>query len=241
VRPTEAGKQLLDTVSPALHQIAEGLAHAKREPDELAGKLRLTATEHPARTILIPVLSGFLSRHRSVTVDLHVSDRFTDIVQGGFDAGIRFGAHLEKDMVAVPISPDVRALVVAAPDYLSRRGRPQQLEDLADHDCLNYRTASFGDLFRWRFQQGGRNLETAVEGQVIVNDGAVLIEAALAGLGLAYVFEPLVATHLAAGRLESCLEEFSPVWSGYHLYYPSRKQKSSALAALLNHLRAPQR
>lgn len=237
VRPTEAGQRLLDQVAPALRQIESGLADARQERDRPSGTVRLTVMEYPARAILVPALSGFLARYPGVRVDVHVSDRFTDIVGGGFDAGIRFGTHLEKDMVAVPIGPDVKAAIVAAPSYYSRRGRPAGLEHLAAHDCLNYRTASHGDVFRWMFQQGGRTVEIPVEGPATFNDAPVMIEAALAGLGLAYTFSLHVAAHLAAGRLESCLDEFCPVWSGYHLYFPSRHQKSAALSALVAFLR----
>lgn len=238
VRPTEAGQRLLEQVAPALRQIESGLSETRQGRGQPSGTLRLTAMEYPARAILMPALAEFLAHYPGVKVDLHVSDRFTDIVAGGFDAGIRFGTHLEKDMVAVPVGPDVNAAIVAAPAYYARRGRPERLDDLASHDCLNYRTASHGDLFRWMFQQGARTVEIPVEGSMIFNDAPVMIEAALAGLGLAYTFEPHVAEHLASGRLEACLRTFCPVWSGYHLYYPSRSRKSAALSALVKLLRS---
>jgi len=237
VRPTEAGRRLLDRITPSLRQIESGLLELQDSRDQPSGTLRLTVMEYPARAILVPALSEFLASHPGVRVDIHVSDRFVDIVQGGFDAGIRFGAHLEKDMVAVPVGPDVSAAIVAAPAYFRRKGRPVRLEDLAAHGCINFRTASHGDVYRWMFRDGARTVDVPVEGAVIVNDAPVMIEAALAGLGLAYIFEPHVAGHLASGRLETCLETFCPVWSGYHLYYPSRHQKSAALAALVEHLR----
>ncbi|RFA26242.1 LysR family transcriptional regulator [Alkalilimnicola ehrlichii] len=237
VRPTEAGQRLLEQVAPALRQIESGLLDVRQERDRPSGTLRLTAMEYPARAILVPALTEFLASYPGVRVDIHVSDRFTDIVKGGFDAGIRFGTHLEKDMVAVPVGPDISAAIVAAPAYYARRGRPERLEDLEAHDCLNYRTASHGDLFRWMFRQGARTVEIPVKGSATFNDAPVMIEAALAGLGLAYAFEPHVAEHLASGRLETCLDQFCPVWSGYHLYYPSRHQKSAALSALVQLLR----
>ncbi|WP_054311275.1 LysR family transcriptional regulator [Mesorhizobium sp. 1M-11] len=237
VRPTEAGERLLQQVTPALHQIECGLSEIRRERDQPSGTLRLTVMEYPARAILVPALPDFLARYPGVTMDLHVSDRFTDIVKGGYDAGIRFGTHLEKDMVAVPVGPDIRAAIVAAPSYYARRGHPDRPDDLGAHDCLNYRTASHGDLFRWMFRQDERNIEVPVVGAAVFNDAPVMIEAALAGLGLAYTFEPHVAEHLISGRLSTCLERFCPVWSGYHLYYPSRHQKSAALSALAKLLR----
>lgn len=241
VRPTAAGRRLLETLSPALRQIEDGLAEMKQGHAGVSGTLRLTVMEYPARAILMPALPGFLARHPGVTIDLHVSDRLTNIVEGGFDAGIRLGAHLERDMVAVPIGPDIRAAVVAAPAYYARRGRPGRPEDLAAHDCINYRLASHGDAFRWLFRQGERTMQVAVKGPIALNDGPVLIQAALGGLGLAYIFEPHVSDHLASGRLERCLEAFCPTWSGYHLYYPGRHQKSAALTALVDHLRAGRR
>ncbi|WJS85599.1 LysR family transcriptional regulator [Paracoccus sp. TOH] len=237
VRPTEVGQRLLQQVAPALRQIESGLSEIRQERGQPSGTLRLTAMEYPARAILVPALSRFLARHPGVKVDLHVSDRFTDVVKGGFDAGIRFGTHLEKDMVAVPVGPDMKAAIVAAPAYYARRGYPNRLDDLAAHDCLNYRTASHGDLFRWMFHQRERTIEIPVQGPADFNDAPVMIEAALAGLGLAYTFESHVAEHLSSGRLEPCLAEFCPIWSGYHLYYPSRSQKSAALSALVELLR----
>lgn len=174
-------------------------------------------------------------------MDLHVSDRLTDIVGDGFDAGIRMGARLEADMSAIPLGPDLRAVVVGSPDYFARRGTPRQLEDLAHHACLNYRQPSRGDLFRWSFRQGERRVEMAVKGPFITNDVHVMTGAALAGQGLTYMFEPFVAEHLAAGRLRTCLEPFCPLWSGYHLYYPGRHQKSAALAALVDYLQSNRR
>lgn len=237
VRPTEAGQRLLEQIAPALRQIEGGLAEARQQRDQPSGTLRLTALDYPARTILVPALRELLARYPNVTADIHVSDQFTDIVKGGFDAGIRFGSHLEKDMIAVPVSPDIDAVIVAAPAYYARKGRPRGVEDLAAHDCLSYRTASHGDIYRWMLRHGVRTVEVSTAGPAIFNDAAVMIEAALAGLGLAYVFEPHVADHLASCRLEPCLREFCPTWSGYHLYYPSRSQKSAALAALVDLLR----
>lgn len=236
VRPTEAGKRLLETVAPAFRLIEEGLTELREARSGVVGTLRLTTVEYPAGAILIPALTEFLERFPNVILDLHVSDRLTDIVGGGFDAGIRLGAHLEQDMIAVPLGPDVRAVVVGSPGYFARRGRPQRLEDLADHACLNYRLPSHGDLFRWSFRQGERRIEMAVEGPMIIDNAHVMIEAAREGHGLAYMFEPFVSELLASGRLQTSLEKFCPLWSGYHLYYPGRHQKSAALAALVDHL-----
>ncbi|MFB8343551.1 LysR family transcriptional regulator [Brucella cytisi] len=236
VQPTEPGQRLLQQVTPALLQIERGLSEVRLERDQPSGTLRLTAMEYPARTILVPALPDFLARYPGVKLDFHISDQFTDIVKEGFDAGIRFGGHLEKDMVAVPVGPDVKAVIVGSPAYYARRGRPERLEDLLAHDCLNYRTASHGDPLRWMFRTGERNMVMPVEGVAAFNDGPVMIEAARAGLGLAYSFEPHIVDFLASGQLSTCLERFCPVWSGYHLYYPGRHQKSAALSAFVKHL-----
>ena len=190
---------------------------------------------------MVPALTGFMEQYPNVTVDLRISDRLTDIVEAGFDAGIRMGAHLEQDMSAVPLGPDLRAVVIGSPDYFARRGVPKRLEDLVDHACLNYRQASHGDLFRGSFRQGERRIEISVSGPLITDDALALTEAASAGQGLYYLFEPFVSEHLVSGRLRTCLEEFCPLWSGYHLYYPGRRQKSPALAALVDYLQTRKR
>ena len=241
VRPTEAGQSLLKSLSPALRMIEEGLTELREARGGVVGTLRLTSIEYPARAIMIPALTGFMEQYPNVTVDLRISDRLTDIVEAGFDAGIRMGAHLEQDMSAVPLGPDLRAVVIGSPDYFARRSLPKRLDDLADHACLNYRNASHGDLFRWPFKQGERRVELAVNGPLITDDAHTLIEATLAGQGLSSLFEPLVSEHLAADRLRTCLEEFCPLWSGYHLYYPSRHQKSAALTALVDYLQSRRR
>jgi DNA-binding transcriptional LysR family regulator len=241
VRLTDAGKRLLEQTLPAFREIENGLQDASRRQNEVSGTLRLTVMEHPARAFLIPALKRLVAEHPNVAIDLHVSDRFTDIVKGGFDAGIRFGSHLEQDMVAVPISADIKAAVVGAPAYFKQRGRPEKLEDLGSHDCINYRTASYGDLFHWRFKQGSRSVELPVSGHLVLNDAPVMLEAASAGLGLAYTFEAHAAEHLASGQLEKCLDRFCPSWSGYHLFYPGRHQKSAALEALISQLKAAAR
>ncbi|MFC5584973.1 LysR family transcriptional regulator [Nitratireductor kimnyeongensis] len=233
VRLTEAGRRLLDDVAPALMQISNSLTRAKTGATEPAGTLRITTLEHPAQTILVPAIAELQQRYPAIEVDLHVSDRLTDIVDGGFDAGVRFAGHLEKDMTAIPISADIRATVVGAPRYFERHGKPCELEDLRRHDCINYRLATHGVRYRWLFQKSGRPIEVAVSGTLTVNGTAVLLEAARRGIGLGYVFEPLAAADLSAGTLETCLESYAPSWSRYHLYYPDRRQKSPALKAFM--------
>ncbi|MBQ2262126.1 MAG: LysR family transcriptional regulator [Loktanella sp.] len=237
VRLTESGQRLLDVVAPALLAIDAELSGIRQGRAEVAGHVRLTVMAHPARAIVLPALREFLDKYPAVTVDLDVSDRLTDIVAGGFDAGIRFGRHLEQDMVAVPLGPDISTVIVASLDYFARHGVPEDPADLSRHACLNYRTASHGDLYRWGLRRGTKSLDVDVSGPVITNDGATLIDAAREGIGLAMVIEPLVRDDLAAGRLIACLAPFCPTWAGYHIYYPSRRQKSAALTALVDHLR----
>ncbi|WP_018690405.1 LysR family transcriptional regulator [Ahrensia kielensis] len=241
VRPTEAGQKLLESLAPALRLIENGLTELKEARNGVVGVLRLTAIEYPARAIITPLLNEFAKHYPNVTVDLHVSDRLTDIVGNGFDAGIRMAAHLEQDMTAIPLGPDISAVVIGSTDYFSRRGKPNRLEDLAEHSCLRYRLPSHGELFRWPFKQGKRRVEVSVSGPLITNNEHVMIEAALAGQGLAYMFEPFVSQHLSTGRLDTCLEEFCPLWSGYHLYYPSRHQKSAALRAMIDFIQSSRR
>ncbi len=233
VRPTQAGQRLLEEIAPALRQISDGLDVAKAGQDGLTGTVRLTAVAHAAKQILVPALPEFLDQHPNVTVDLHVSDKFVDIVAEGFDAGVRFGSHLEQDMISLPLGPEIGTVVVGAPSYFERRGRPMSLEDLATHDCIGARSASHGDIFPWPFRRADRSIEVRVDCHFASNEAPIIVEAAINGLGLACTFEPLVADHLEAGRLETCLEPFCVAWSGYHIYYPSRRQKSAALTELI--------
>lgn len=233
VRLTEAGQRLLEQISPALRQISDGLDVAKAGQDGLTGTVRLTAVAHAAREILVPALPEFFDQHPNVTVDLHVSDRFVDIVAEGFDAGVRFGSHLENDMISLPLGPDIGTVVVGAPSYFERRGRPQSPKDLSIHDCIGARSASHSDIFPWPFRQAERSIEMRVDCQFASNDAPIIVEAALKGLGLACTFAPLVAEHLETGKLETCLEPFCVAWSGYHIYYPSRRQKSAAMSEFI--------
>ncbi|WP_417260177.1 LysR family transcriptional regulator [Celeribacter sp.] len=237
VRPTAAGLALLETIVPALREIESRLVEVKQTEGAIAGTLRLSVTEFPARTILVPSLPGFLAAHPRLSIDLDVSDRFVDIVADGFDAGIRLGTHLEQDMISVPLSSDVQAVVVGSPNYFSRHGVPERLEDLSSHICLNYRQPSHGDIYKWRFVHDGRQVELPLSGNIVTNDRHVMTRAAIAGLGLAYVFRPYVSEELADGQLINCLSNFCPIWPGYSLYYPARSQKSTALAALIQHLK----
>ncbi|WP_127754425.1 LysR family transcriptional regulator [Devosia sp. 1566] len=237
VRATEAGQRLLDTLRPALAELEAEIEALAGLSDTPSGTIRLTTIRFPAKSLVLPALEAFRMAYPRVKVEIFADDAFADIVAGGFDAGIRFGHQVEQDMVAVPIGPDARAAVVATPDYFARYRVPKDPWDLARHDCINFRMASAGNIARWHFSQGGRPLDVTVDGTLVVNDGDTLEAAALAGYGLAYVFEDQVADHLSSGRLVRCLEDWCPPSPGYHLYYPSRRQRTPALVALVDMLR----
>lgn len=237
VRTTEAGQRLLEKLQPAFADIDAEMRMLAETSDTPSGSIRLTTILHPAQVTLLPALEGFRKAYPRVRIEISVDHAFVDIVAGGFDAGIRFGHRVEKDMIAVPIGPPSRAAVVATPDYFERHPRPSNPRDLVQHDCINFRMASAGEIFRWRFWENGQPLDVKVDGMLTVNDGAVLEQATLAGQGLAYIFEDLVEAHLRSGRLVRCLEDWCPPSPGYHLYYPARRQKTPALAALVETLR----
>lgn len=237
VRTTEAGQRLLETLRPAFASIDEQMQALAALSDTPSGTIRLTAIRYPAMALVLPALPDFLKAYPGVKVEISVDDAFTDIVAGGFDAGIRFGHQVEKDMIAVPIGRDARAAVVATPSYFERYPKPDSPHDLHMHDCINFRMASAGNIFRWQFWENGRSLEVKVDGALTVNDGDALEAAVTRGLGLAYIFEDQVAHHLTSGRLVRCLDAWCPSLPGYHLYYPTRRQKTPALTALIDILR----
>lgn len=236
VRLTDAGQRLYEIVSPALRQISDGLEQTKIKSEDITGTVRLSMTEDAAVRIVLPNLPAFLESNPGIHVDISADDRLADIVAEDFDAGIRYGANLELDMIAVPLGPDLPAVIVGSPSYFKRNGVPRDVDDLKGHDCINIRTQSHGDLFHWRLQKGQRAIDVPVPGRVILNGTQAIMSAAVSGLGLAYTFEPLVAEHVNAGRLQTCLRRYCPIWPGYHLYYPSRRQKSKPLGKLIEHL-----
>ncbi|MEK0083037.1 LysR family transcriptional regulator [Geminicoccaceae bacterium SYSU G07066] len=237
VAPTEAGERLLHAVGPAFDQIDAGLAALSALRDRPAGTIRITAGDHAVRTILWPKLARFLPGYPEIKVEIAVDNGLTDIVAERFDAGVRFGEQVAKDMIAVRIGPDIRFAVVGAPSYLAQRPPPRTPQDLLGHPCINQRLPTYGGLYAWEFEKDGRQLRVRVEGQLVFNSVFQVLDAALAGFGLAYVPEDLAQPHLAEGRLVRVLEEWSPPWSGYHLYYPSRRQASPAFVLLVEALR----
>jgi DNA-binding transcriptional LysR family regulator len=237
VSATDAGERLLRSIGPHFDEIrreVEGLSELREKP---AGTIRITAADHPAETILWPVLEKLLPQYPDIHVEISVDDAFRDIAQERFDAGVRLGEQVAKDMIAVPIGADVRMAVVGAPTYFDLHERPGTPHDLAEHNCISLRLRTLGGMYAWEFEKGGRELKVRVEGQVAFNDGGLIIKAARAGLGLAYVFRDTVEAELADGSLIAVLSEWTPPFAGYHLYYPSRRQQSPAFAVLLEALR----
>ena len=237
VAPTEAGDKLLATLRPALDDIGARLAQLSELRDTPAGTVRITCGEHAADTVLWPTLSRLAPDYPDVHVEVVVDQGLTDIVSERFDAGIRLGEQLGKDMVAVPIGPEVRMVVVGAPSYFAGRPEPRTPHDLTDHNCINVRLPTLGGLYVWEFAKDGRELKVRVEGQLVLNTGALRQKAALAGLGLAFLMEDQVADQIASGHLVPVLTDWCPPFPGYHLYYPSRRQPSPAFTVLANALR----
>lgn len=237
VAPTEAGARLLQTLAPRLEEIQAELAALSALRDRPSGTLRITAGEHPAMAILQPALKRILPDHPDLTVEISVDYGLTDIVAQGFDAGVRMGEQVAKDMVAVPIGPPMRMAVVASPDYFARHPAPRTPQDLTRHRCIALRLPTYGAVPPWDLGQSGREVKVRVEGPLIVNTLGLRLTSALDGLGLAYLPEDQVLEPLASGRLIRVLEEWCPQFPGYHLYYPSRKGASPALSLLVERLR----
>ncbi|WOJ03058.1 LysR family transcriptional regulator [Citrobacter koseri] len=236
VAPTAAGRQLLHALEPALAGLAEGLASLENWRDTPTGNIRLTTLHYASRTILADKLPAFLRDHPDVTIEVTIDDRLTDIVAGGFDAGIRPGGAVENDMIAIRLEPDSRACVVGTPGYFVRHPRPQSPQDLQDHRCINYRRVTTGEVVPWRFERNGETINVRTQGQLIVNDGVLAGATIRSGAGLGSMLEHEVAEEIADGRLISVLDEWSPVFHGCHLYYPNR-QITPALRALVEALR----
>lgn len=237
VAPTEAGERLLATLRPALEGIAAELSSLSDLRDKPAGTIRITTSEHAASTVLWPVLRRLLPDYPDVHVELGLDSSFTDIVADRFDAGVRLGEALAKDMVAVRIGPDLRMAVVGSPAYFAKAPRPLTPDDLAGHLCINLRLLSGGGLYAWELERDGRQVRVRVQGQLAFNTTAMIVEAASAGFGLGFVMENQVISHLADGRLIRVLDDWCPTFPGYHLYYPSRRQPSAAFTLLVESLR----
>jgi DNA-binding transcriptional LysR family regulator len=237
VAPTDAGERLLQTLAPRFEEIDAALAAASELRDKPAGTIRITTTEYPLDAFLWPKLAKFLRHYPDIKVEVIADPGLIDIVAQRFDAGVRIGEQVAKDMIAVRIGPDIRMAVVGAPSYFKKRGEPKTPQELIGHDCINLRLATHGGLYAWEFEKGARELRVRVEGQLVFNGASQMVKAALAGLGLAYVPEELAQPDLAKGRLKRVLEDWCPPFTGYHLYYTSRRQSSAAFALLVDALR----
>jgi DNA-binding transcriptional LysR family regulator len=237
VAATEAGERLIRIVGPHFDGIEAGLTALTELREKPAGSLRITSVEHATDTIIAPVLARLLPDYPDISVEVINDYALRDIVADRYDAGVRLGEQVAKDMIAVRIGPDFRNAVVGAPSYFERRPRPRRPHDLTDHDCINLRLPTSGGLWTWPFAKGGRDLRVRTEGQLVFNTVSLMAKMAVAGLGLAYLPEDVVKNHVAEGRLVRVLTDWSAPASGYHLYYPSRRQATPAFALLVDALR----
>ena len=237
VSPTEAGERLLKGIGPQFDEIEaqiEALSDLREKP---AGNIRISASDHAINSILWPKLKKFLPLYPDINVELIRENGLTDIVAERFDAGVRMGEQVAKDMIHARISPKIRFAVVGAKSYFDEHAPPTHPKDLLRHSCINERLPTLGGFWPWEFEDNGREIKIRVEGQVSFNNSYHGIEAALSGLGLAYVPEDIATPHIRKGRLTRVLEQFCPAWEGYYLYYPSRRQSSPAFVALIEALR----
>ena len=237
VAPTEAGERLRRTIGPKIDDIRSELEALSELRDKPAGTVRISADEHAATMALWPALAKILPAYPEIKVELAVSNGLIDIVAERFDAGVRSGNIVAKDMIAVPIGPDIRTIVVGSPAYFTGRARPKTPQDLTDHACINLRLPTYGGLYAWEFQKTDRELRVRVDGQLIFDNIALMLAAALDGFGLAYLAQDQVQPHLDDGRLVQVLADWCPLFSGHHLYYPSRRQASPAFSVLIEGLR----
>ena len=237
VSPTEAGERLLHGVAPRFEEIDAELDALGRLRDKPAVTIRLTSTENAANTILRPVLRRLLPNYPDIKVEIVVDYGLTDIAAERYDAGIRPGGNVAKGMIAVRIGPDMRMAVVGAPSYFERRPPPRTPQDLTVHDCINLRTPTHGGLYPWEFDKDGHEFRVRVEGQLVFNNSALMLTAAIDGLGLAYLPDEQVRPHIVDGQLVRVLASWCQLFPGYHLYYPSRRQPSAAFALLVDALR----
>lgn len=234
---TEAGERLLDGIGPHFDEIEAQLEALGDLRDRPAGTIRIVAADYAIKFVLWPKIRRFLPDYPDIKVELILDNGLTDIVTERYDAGVRMGEHLAKDMISARIGPDFCLAVVGSPAYFAGREHPAHPKDLVGHRCINFRLPSSGGLYAWEFEDNGRELKIRVDGPLAFNNTFASLEATLDGFGLAYIPEEIILPYVADGRLIRVLQEFSPLWDGYHLYYPSRRQSSPAFVALLNALR----
>ena len=237
VAPTVAGERLLATLTPRIAEIEEEIASLTALGEKPSGSIRLTLSDHALESVVWPKLKPVLSLYPDISVELILDSTFRNIVEEGFDAGVRLGESVEKDMIAVRIGPDWRLVAVASPDYLAARGVPERPQDLVRHICINMRHETAGGLYAWEFGKDGQDLRVRVDGQLTFNNSYAMIDAAVSGYGIAYVPEDIVERHIAAGTLVQVLDDWSPIFDGYFLYYPSRRQNLPAFKVIVDALR----
>ena len=237
VAPTEAGERLVRSVGPRFEEIDAELAALSELREKPAGTIRITSGEHSAESVLWPALAKFLPDYPDIKVEVFADNSLIDIVEHRYDAGVRLGEQVANDMIGVRIAPDMRMAVVGAPAYFAGRTPPRTPQDLTDHACINLRLPTLGGLYAWEFEQNGREMRARVDGQLVFNTIDLMLQAAMAGFGLAYVPEDKAAACLADGSLVRVLADWCPPFPGYHLYYPSRRQQTPAFALLIEALR----
>lgn len=237
VAATEAGQRLIDSIGPHFVEIDAELDALTALRDKPAGSIRITAGDHAVRTVLWPRLDPFLKRYPDIRVEVNAENALTDIVAQRFDAGVRLGESVARDMIAVRIGPDWSMAIVGSPAYLAGRSLPRTPHELTGHDCINMRLLSYGGYYAWEFERDGRKLNVRVDGRLAFNSSTQILPAALDGHGLACIPEDMAAPHIAAGRLKRVLKDWMPRFVGYHLYYPSRRQASPAFELLVDALR----
>ncbi len=237
VAPTDAGQQLFARIRPAFGDVREALEQLSGLRDRPAGRVRLLMPRSAAIIALVPKLAQFARDYPEVVLDVTTDNGRVDLVGAGFDAGIEIGEFIQKDMVAVRVSGDLRAAVVGSPEYFASHPRPRHPRDLLKHACINFRQGSRG-LYRWEFEKGRQSLAVAVDGPLVVDDAEIHVRAALDGIGVVWTLEHYAAPFVASGKLVRVLESWCPPFPGYFLYYPSRRQQPAALSALIRTLRA---
>lgn len=237
VAPTEAGERLIHSIGPRIEEIRRELDALSDLREKPSGTIRLTATEHAAESILWPAVAKLVNEYPDIKVEIVTDYGLTDIVGERFDAGVRPGETIAKDMIAVPLGPDLRMAVAGAPSYFASRSQPKTPQDLTNHNCINLRLPIHGGLYAWEFEKKGRALNVRVDGQLVFNTSSLMLKAALEGCGLVYLTEGQVGPYLADGRLLRVLADWCEPFSGYHLYYPSRRQPTPAFALLVDALR----
>jgi DNA-binding transcriptional LysR family regulator len=237
VSPTEAGERLLSALAPRIQDIENDVDALMVFRDKPSGTVRITLSDHALNWIVWPKLKPVLQDYPDIHVELNIDNGFRNIVEERFDAGVRLGESVDKDMIAVRIGPDWRLVAVASPGYLARHPAPKAPQDLVRHSCINHRQSTGGGLYAWEFEKDGRELRVRVDGQLTFNTSTAMVDAVLAGLGIGYIPESLVVAEIRSGRLVQVLDEWSPIFAGYYLYYPTRRQNSPAFSVIINALR----